>query len=105
DAEAVLTPPAAGVDVWVVDATGGAEARDLSWSLRRAGVAADRGFDERSMRAQMKLADRSGASLALIVGPEERARGTVSLRQLRGDGAQQVVARDDVVARVKELLA
>ncbi len=53
----------------------------------------------------MKLADRSGASLALIVGPEERARGTVSLRQLRGDGAQQVVARDDVVARVKELLA
>ena len=105
DAEEVVAPPAASVDVWVVDATGGGAARDLSWSLRRAGVATGRGFDERSMRAQMKLADRSGASLALIVGPEEQARGTVSLRQLRGDGAQQVVDRDHVVARVKELLA
>ncbi|MDP9006478.1 MAG: His/Gly/Thr/Pro-type tRNA ligase C-terminal domain-containing protein, partial [Actinomycetota bacterium] len=106
DAEGALRPPEATVDVWVVDAVGGAAARDLSWSLRRAGVAADRAFDERSLRAQMKLADRSGARLAVIVGADEQASGTVSLRQLRGDdGAQELVARDRVVARVRELLA
>ena len=106
DAEGVLAPPGATVDVWVVDAVGGTAARDLSWSLRRAGVATDRAFDERSMRAQMKLADRSGARLALIVGAEEAAADTVSLRHLRGpEGAQEAVARSHVVARVKELLA
>ncbi len=105
DAEDVLPAPAAAVDVWVVDTTGGDAARELSWALRRAGVAADRAFDERSMRAQMKLADRSGARLALIVGAEEHASGTVSLRALRGDEvAQELVARESVVARVKELL-
>ena len=105
DAEGLLPAPASRVDVWVVDIAGGDAGRELSSALRRAGVATDRGFDNRSMRAQMKLADRSGARLALIVGADERAEGTVSIRDLRLDGPpQQVVPRDDVVARVKELL-
>jgi histidyl-tRNA synthetase len=106
DAEGVLPVPATHVDVWVVDVTGSGAAGELAWALRRAGVAADRGFDARSMRAQMKLADRSGARLALIVGDEEQRSGTVSVRDLRADGGdQQVVARHAVVAHVKELLA
>jgi histidyl-tRNA synthetase len=106
DAEGVLPVPATNVDVWVVDVTGSGAAGELAWALRRAGVAADRGFDARSMRAQMKLADRSGARLALIVGDEEQRSGTVSVRDLRADGGdQQVVARHAVVAHVKELLA
>ncbi|HEV2069005.1 MAG TPA: histidine--tRNA ligase [Acidimicrobiales bacterium] len=106
DAEGVGPPPAAGVDVWVIDITGSGTAGALAWDLRRAGIAADRGFDSRSMRAQMKLADRSGARLALIVGDEEQRSGTVSVRDLRADdGDQRVVARDAVVPLVKELLA
>ena len=74
DAEGVLAaeppPPAA----FVVDVAGGETARDLTAALRRAGLAADRAFDGRSMKAQMKLADRSGAVVALIVGPAERRR-------------------------------
>ncbi|CAN5204127.1 histidine--tRNA ligase [soil metagenome] len=106
DAEGVGPAPDANVDVWVVDITGSGAAGNLAWALRRAGIAADRGFDARSMRAQMKLADRSGARLALIVGDEEQRSGTVSLRDLRADdGSQRVVARDAVVALVKELLA
>ncbi|MBA2437342.1 MAG: histidine--tRNA ligase [Acidimicrobiia bacterium] len=106
DAEGVLPVPATHVDVWVVDVTRSGAAGELAWALRRAGVAADRGFDARSMRAQMKLADRSGARLALIVGDEEQRSGTVSVRDLRADGGdQQVVARHAVVAHVKELLA
>jgi histidyl-tRNA synthetase len=106
DAEGVLPAPASSVDVWVVDVTRSGTSGQLAWALRRAGIAADRGFDARSMRAQMKLADRSGARLALIVGEEEQRSGTVSVRDLRADGGdQQVVARHAVVAHVKELLA
>ena len=108
DAEGRFPAPAASVDVWVVDVTEGGEARDLVWALREEGIRADRGFGSRSMRAQMKLADRSGARLALIVGADERARGVVSLRRLRGDdhaAAQDEVPAAEVVARVRELLA
>ncbi len=106
DAEDVLPAPVSSVDVWVVDITGSGSSGQLAWALRRAGISADRGFDARSMRAQMKLADRSGARLALIVGDEEARCGTVSVRDLRGENsAQQVVARGEVVALVKELLA
>ncbi len=108
DAEGRFPAPAASVDVWVVDVTEAREAKDLVWELRRGGISADRGFGSRSMRAQMKLADRSGARLALIVGADEHARGVVSLRRLRGDDsgdAQDEVPAGDVVARVRELLA
>ncbi len=87
DAEGVLPAPARRVEVFVVDLTGGEAARDLTAALRRAGVPADRAFDGRSMKAQLKLADRSGALVALIVGPEERAAGVVTLRALRDEGA------------------
>ncbi|MDP8987751.1 MAG: histidine--tRNA ligase [Actinomycetota bacterium] len=107
DAEGTFGAPAASVDVWVVDVTDGGEARGLVWDLRGGGVSADRAFDARSMRAQMKLADRSGARLALIVGADEAARGVVSVRRLRGDDhgdVQHEVPADEVVARVRELL-
>ncbi|MEJ7585294.1 MAG: His/Gly/Thr/Pro-type tRNA ligase C-terminal domain-containing protein [Acidimicrobiales bacterium] len=74
--------------------------------MRRAGVRADRSFDGRSMRAQMKAADRSGARVALIVGDQERLDGTVSIRSLEAEVRSQVaVARADVVTHVQELLS
>jgi histidyl-tRNA synthetase len=92
--------------VYVVDTTEDrSEARDLSVELRRAGIAADRAFDGRSMKSQMKSADRSGASLVLIVGPDEAAAGTVTIRAMRGERDQQQVPRRAVVATVAELLA
>jgi histidyl-tRNA synthetase len=53
------------------------------------------------MKAQMKLADRSGARLALIVGPGERAAGTVTVRPLRGDGEQRTVPLAEAAAAVE----
>jgi len=79
--------------------TGGEAARDLVVSLRRAGVRAERAYDARSMKAQLKAADRSGAPLALIVGPEELAARTVVVRDLVA-GSQVVEPLDGLVARV-----
>jgi histidyl-tRNA synthetase len=104
DAEGVFPAPEAAVAVFVIDTTGGREALELTHELRRSGVAADRAFDGRSMKAQFKAADRSGARLALVVGERERADAMVTVRDL-GDGDQETVARSDVVAHVLKRLA
>ena len=105
DAEGVFpaTPPA--LDAFVVDVAGGEAARVLTTRLRDAGLSADRAFDGRSMKAQMKLADRSGATVAVIVGPQEAAAGTVLVRPLRTDGDQTSVPVDAVVDAVADAVA
>ncbi|MEN3273679.1 MAG: histidyl-tRNA synthetase [Actinomycetota bacterium] len=82
DGEGVFPPPESRVDVFVVDVVGGSAARDITALLRRAGVRADRAFDGRSMKSQMKQADKSGARHVVIVGEDEAAEGQVTLRDL-----------------------
>jgi len=108
DAEHVFGLAEGGPDVFVVDTSGGDAGRDLTVELRRAGLGADRAFrtssEERSMRSQMKAADRSGAAVVLIVGPDELAAGLVAVRDLRGAGTQSTVPRERVVAHLGQLL-
>ncbi len=107
DAEGALALTAAGPDVFVVDFAGGNDARQLTFALRAAGVRADRAFDNRSPKAQFKAADRSGARLALVIGPDEAAAGTVSIKELRGGsgGDQDSVALAEAVGEVRRRLA
>jgi histidyl-tRNA synthetase len=106
DAEGVFGPPPAVADVFVVDTTGGLEALRLCAELQAAGVRAERAYDNRSMKSQMKAADRSGARVALIVGSNELADGIVTLRPLRDDVAvQRPVPRADVVSEVERYLS
>ncbi len=105
DAEGVFGAPTAAVDVWVIDVTGRGEALVLGEELRAAGVATDRSFDGRSMRSQMKAADRSGARVAVIVGDDELAAGVVAVRDLRNGADQELVPRAGLLDRVKELLS
>ncbi|MEC8998788.1 MAG: histidine--tRNA ligase [Actinomycetota bacterium] len=97
DAERVFPPPTTAVDVFVVDTTGGDEAVVLADLIREAGLRADRAWDGRSMKAQMKAADRSAAAVAVIVGEDEKSSGTVTVRDLRGDGGQETVERDQLI--------
>lgn len=101
DAEGAFAAEPPGPDAFVVDVTDGTAARDLVAELRAAGLAAERAYDGRSMKAQLKQADRSGAALALIVGPEEAAEGAVTLRPLRGDGEQRRVPRSQALLAVQ----
>jgi histidyl-tRNA synthetase len=103
DAEGVFPAPSRTVDVFVVDTTGGTEALLLTAELRAAGVACDRAFDDRSMKAQFKASDRSGAALALVVGEREAAEGTVTVRDLT-TGEQEAVGRGDLVDHVRKRL-
>jgi histidyl-tRNA synthetase len=102
DAEGVFAVQPPVPDAFVVDVAGGEWARDITAELRRAGLRSDRAFDGRSMKSQLKSADRSGALVAVIVGPDEVAAGTVSLRPMRGTGEQRTVLRSEVVEAVRD---
>ena len=96
DDEGVFPAAPPVLDAFVVDVTGGLQAVALTAELRLAGFAADRGYDNRSMKAQMKLANRSGARFALIVGDDELDAGTVVVKPMSGDGEQTAVARSQI---------
>jgi histidyl-tRNA synthetase len=104
DEEGVFPVDPPPLDAYVIDVAGGESAVLLTAELRRAGFRVDRGFDGRSMKSQMKSADRSRALLALVVGPKELAEGTVTLRPLRSEEAQRAVPRGDLVAELRTLL-
>jgi len=104
DDEGVFEAPDVSVDVYVVDTAGGRQALQISAELREAGFATDRAFENRSMKSQMKGADRSGALVAVIVGSNEIDAGTVVVRPLRGEDLQRTVPRDDLVAEVTKVM-
>ncbi|MDF1820309.1 MAG: histidine--tRNA ligase [Alcanivoracaceae bacterium] len=57
-----------------------------------------------SFKSQMKKADKSGARLALLLGSEELAENSVTVKPLRGEGEQQRIARDELPAALQSRL-
>jgi histidyl-tRNA synthetase len=101
DAEEVFPAPKSSLDVWVIDVAGGSHARDITYELRSHGINADRSFDSRSMRSQMRSANRSGAPIALIIGEDEVAAGNVALRSMLDNGVEQIlIPRDQIAVEV-----
>jgi histidyl-tRNA synthetase len=103
DAEACFPAPDPSVEVFIVDTTGGREATLLADELRKSRRSVDRAYEQRSMKSQMKLADRSGARIAVIVGTDEVAAGTIVLRSME-TGEQRSVVRSEMVSAVASLL-
>ena len=105
DDEGVFAAPSGDVDVFVVDTTGGLEALRLTNELRSAGLRADRAYENRSMKSQMKVADRSGARVALIVGSDELAAGCVTVRLLRDHSIEQhPVERTNLITHLRNII-
>jgi len=55
-----------------------------------------------SFKSQMKKADKSGASIALILGEDEAASGTIGVKYLREDIVQQSVAQDSLTKLIND---
>ena len=102
DDEGVFAAQPLVLDAFVVDTTGGVEALQLTAELRAAGLTADRAYENRSMKAQMKVADRSGAAVAVIIGSNELAEGAVTVRPLRTADGQQSIARSTLIDYLKK---
>jgi histidyl-tRNA synthetase len=56
----------------------------LAQKLREGGVSAETDVCGRSLKAQMKYADKAGAGFVLVVGDNEIAEGVAELRDMRG---------------------
>lgn len=94
---------------------------ELARKLRRAGINTELYLAGGGFKKQLKYADKLGAPLALIIGGDEFAAGTVTVKDMRlgkqlaegiqdrdewrkGQPAQQAVALDALVPKLLELL-
>lgn len=68
--------------------------------LRHAGFEAHMEYEGRSIRSQMKRADRLGARTAIILGDDELARGDATVKNM-ATGEQARVGRADLVAHLR----
>jgi histidyl-tRNA synthetase len=92
-------------DVFVVGVgeTAREEAFLLLRRLRHAGFRALMDFEARSIRAQMKRADRARAPLAVIIGDDEVVRQEATVREMRA-GTQTSVPLDELVTTLRRML-
>ena len=99
DAENVFDIAPEVPEAFVVDVTGGERARDIVERLRDAGIFVERAYDNKSMKSQLKSADRSGARMALLVGEEEAESESITIRMLREEREQVTISLDELFAR------
>ena len=88
--EVLITPLGEGADL---------AGSQIAGQLRRAGIAATLTFGGRSLRAQLRHANRSGAKFAVIAGARELERGMVTVRDLRS-GEQEEAPVERVAAEL-----
>jgi len=79
-----------------VDDSAREKAFEIMQILRDGGLAADMDHQGRSLKSQFKLADKQGASLVLILGPDEMAQGSLKLRDM--ESHEETVVRFDQIS-------
>ena len=95
-AAGVEFPQATRCEVFVacVDDSVRAQAFSLVQACRDAGLPADMDHQRRSLKSQFKLADKLGARLVAVLGPDELAAGSVTLRDMQTHEERTVPLED-----------
>ena len=90
------------VDAYVVALGEAAQAEGFKLlnNLRQQSLSAAMDFAGRSMKAQMKQANKLGARYSVILGDDEIAEGVVMLRSME-DSSQEKIPMADVAAKIK----
>ena len=68
--------------------------------VRAAGLSADMDFEGRSLKAQLRAANRRNALVCLILGEDELSRGEVTVKDMREDGGQRAVPIYEFLERI-----
>ena len=76
----------------------------LAHELRGAGISVEYALAPQALGKQLKQADARGARCAVVIGPDDRARGEVQLKDLASHD-QLAAKRSDIVGAVAALLA
>ncbi|HZJ84400.1 MAG TPA: histidine--tRNA ligase [Syntrophomonadaceae bacterium] len=78
-------------------------ARQLTSQLRSANIRTDKDYADRSMRAQMKHANRLGAKITIIIGEDEVKNHYFTVRDMAKAEQSQVLSQD-IVNHIKNIL-
>jgi histidyl-tRNA synthetase len=95
----------ASIDVFVagITAEDQPEVLAVAHRLRDTGIRTEFALGAQAVGKQMKLADARHARLAVVIGPDDRARGEVMLKDLDGK-AQRAVKAGELVPEVRRAL-
>ena len=77
---------------------------EIASRLRRAGVNSDYDYLQRSVKAQMREANKFNARFALFVGGEEFEQGKLNLKNMES-GEQQIFPLNDINQIVNHIKA
>jgi len=104
DSEGIEIPKPAWYEVFVTYmGANRPHAFSLVQKLRQAGIRADLDHCARSLKAQFKYANKTGAPLTAVIGDEEAANGTVKLKRM-ADGEEKTVAVDEAFGLIRQMI-
>ncbi len=89
--------------VVVVDERFTLDAMHILDRLRTADIRADRDYNGRSMKAQLKFANKLGARVVVLMGEDEMDRGILTVRNM-DSGCQDEVPQKDLITFIKGIL-
>lgn len=95
--EKISLPADEGPDVYIIrlDKELGTEAYDLSLKLRNEGLDVEMDYLDRSVKAQMREANKLNADFVLFIGGDEYKAGSLNLKNM-SDGEQKLIPLSDV---------
>ncbi|HEY4101582.1 MAG TPA: histidine--tRNA ligase [Gemmatimonadales bacterium] len=81
-----------------------AEVLRVAHLLRDAGIRVEYAFTNAAVGKQLTLANTRGARVAVVIGPDDRARNEAQIKDLKTK-TQESVSRSEIVARVSSLVS
>lgn len=98
----IAEPEPMGLYVATLGSRAAEYAQKLVYQLRSYGVGAETDLMSRSLKAQMKYADKKGFLYTIVIGDEEIENGKAVLKDMKS-GEQKDVSLDSVVDRLKNI--
>ena len=94
---AITETPERDVYIGSMGEKGLLKAQSLTYELRKAGIQADCDTVERSVKAQMKYANKIGASFVIVLGDNELESGKAMLKNMTTGEQTEISIGDDFI--------
>jgi histidyl-tRNA synthetase len=103
EAEGIELPISSDIDCYIV--TMGDQAKDhavsLLYEMRKAGLTAEKDYENKKMKAQFKAADRHKAKFVAVLGDDELAKNVIAVKNME-TGSQEEIAIDQLISYLKQ---
>ncbi len=102
ESQGIDIPEPHSMDIFIasIGKKAGFRAQKLVYDLRKEGLSAESDLMERSVKAQMKYADKIGAKYTIVLGDDEIESNKVFLKNMQ-TGEQKEISLDTLIDRMK----